>query len=135
MLTNKTKMNKNSLPAILMSMITLSAMTMLTVLNKSAQATPYESVVVCETAPCVLTPGAFQSGNNIIFRWHGLGDFYHVRYPVRGGEKQVKNRSGSFTFTNVQPDRIYRISVQACNSRFLRSSVCTPWEETSFTTR
>jgi len=80
---------------------------------------------------------SYQSGNKIIFRFDGIGgwDFYNVRYNVRGGgEKQVENHSGSFTFNNVQPNRVYTISVQGCNSRFLRSSVCSPWAEENVTT-
>jgi hypothetical protein len=88
-----------------------------------------------ETAPCITPLNANQSGNKIIFRWGGAGDFYNVRYPVSGGETQVINRSGSFTITNVQPNRIYKISAQACVSHFLSKSSCTNWQTRSFTTR
>jgi hypothetical protein len=80
---------------------------------------------------------AYQSGNSIIFRFTGVADweFYNVRYQVGGGEKQVENRSGSFTFRNVTPNRVYTIKVQGCNTRFLASSTCSPWVEKSVTTR
>jgi hypothetical protein len=81
---------------------------------------------------------SYQSGNQAIFRFTGVDagwDFYNVRYPKAGGEAQVENRSGSFTFRNVRPNRIYRISVQGCNSHFLGRSSCSPWSESSVTTR
>jgi hypothetical protein len=81
---------------------------------------------------------AYQSGNKIIFRFDGIGgwDFYNVRYAqVGGGEKQVENRSGSYTFTNVQPHRVYRIKVQGCKSHTLGRSTCSPWVEEAVTTR
>ena len=81
--------------------------------------------------------GIVQSGNNVTFRFTGVQswDFYNVRYPQGDGrEKQVENRSGSFTFTNTQPNRVYRLSVQGCNSHTLARSTCSPWVEASFTT-
>ncbi|MBD2680812.1 MULTISPECIES: hypothetical protein [Nostoc] len=80
---------------------------------------------------------AYQSGDRVIFRFTGVTgwDFYNVRYPVRGGEKQVENRSGSFTFKNVQPNSVYTISVQGCNSHTFARSTCSPWSENSVTTR
>lgn len=88
-----------------------------------------------EPAPCVTRPTANQSGNKITFQWSGAGDFYNIRYRVSGGEKQVENRLGYFTLTNVQPNRIYSINIQACKSNFLSRSSCTTWETGSFTTR
>ena len=82
--------------------------------------------------------GARQSGSKIIFQFTGVTgwDFYNVRYAqVGGGEKQVENRSGSFTFNNVKPNRIYRLKVQGCNSHTLARSTCSPWVEESVTTR
>jgi hypothetical protein len=88
-----------------------------------------------EEPPCITRPDAYQSGNNVVFTWSGAGNVYNVRYPVAGGVKQVENRSGKFTIKNVQPNRVYRISVQACVTRFLASSSCTNWRSTSFTTQ
>jgi hypothetical protein len=88
-----------------------------------------------EEPPCILRPDAYQSGNNLVFEWGGSGNVYNVRYPVNGGVKQVENRSGKFTFKNVQPNRVYKISVQACVTRFLSNSACTNWKTTSFTTQ
>lgn len=82
--------------------------------------------------------GAYQSGNQVIFHFTGVTgwDFYNVRYAkVGGGENQVENRSGKFTFNNVRPNRIYTLKVQGCNSRFLGRSRCSPWVEESVTTR
>lgn len=81
---------------------------------------------------------SYQSGNQVIFRFDGISgwDFYNVRYRVKGGgEKQVVNRSGRFTFKNVRANRIYTISVQGCNSRFLARSTCSPWVQESVETR
>jgi hypothetical protein len=88
-----------------------------------------------EEPPCITRPDAYQSGNNVVFTWSGAGNVYNVRYPVSGGVKQVENRSGKFTFKNVQSNRVYKISVQACVSRFLNRSACTNWKTTSFTTQ
>ncbi len=81
--------------------------------------------------------GAYQSGNKIIFQFTGVTgwDFYNVRYKVGGGEKQVENRSGHFTFNNIKPNRVYKLSVQGCNSHTFSRSTCTPWVEQSVTTR
>lgn len=82
--------------------------------------------------------GYHQSGNKVIFQFTGVTgwDFYNVRYRVRGGgEKQVENRSGSLTFNNVKPNRVYTLKVQGCNSHFLGRSTCSPWVEQSVTTR
>ena len=82
--------------------------------------------------------GARQVGNRIVFNFTGIccWDFFNVRYAhVGGGEKQVENRSGSYTFTNVQPRRIYTLKVQGCNSHFMARSTCSPWVEESVTTR
>lgn len=81
--------------------------------------------------------GVVQSGDKVIFRFTGVADweFYNVRYAQAGGhERQVENRSGSFTFTNTQPDRIYKLSVQGCNAHAFARSTCSPWSEASFTT-
>jgi hypothetical protein len=82
--------------------------------------------------------GAYQAGNKVIFNFTGVTgwDFYNVRYArVGGGERQVENRSGSFTFNNVSPNRIYTLKVQGCNSHTLRRSSCSPWVEESVTTK
>jgi hypothetical protein len=145
MANNERKVNKNILSAILMSVIPLSAMTMPLVLNQPVQAScapntscndSEGSYGYCETSPCVDTPLiANQSGDRIIFRWTGKGDVYHIRYQVGGGEQEGTNHSGSFTVTNVRPNRVYSIKVQACDSHFLRRSTCTSWHSKSFTTR
>jgi hypothetical protein len=85
--------------------------------------------------PCINK--AYQSGNKVVFEFNFIKDweYYNVRYPVSGGVKQVENRSGKFTFNNVQPNRVYRISVQGCNKHFLRRSTCSPWASESFTTK
>jgi len=83
--------------------------------------------------PCIT---GYQSGNQIIFKFTNDGwDFFNVRYKVVGGEKQVENRSGRFTFNNVKPNRVYKLSVQGCNSHTLRRSTCSPWTEESVTTK
>lgn len=84
--------------------------------------------------PCIT---GYQSGNQIIFKFTNDGwDFFNVRYArVGGGEKQVENRSGQFTFNNVKPNRVYKLSVQGCNSHTLRRSTCSPWVEESVTTK
>ncbi len=82
--------------------------------------------------------GAYQSGNQVIFNFTGVTgwDFYNVRYAkVGGGERQVENRSGTFTFNNVRPNRTYTLKVQGCNSRTFSRSTCSPWVEKSVTTQ
>ncbi|MBX9252695.1 hypothetical protein H1Q63_01580 [Desmonostoc muscorum CCALA 125] len=122
-----------------LSAIPISIITMPLVLNQPVQA-------VCTTDGCSdvrLCPAdrpcieASQSGDRMIFQFTNSGgwDFYNVRYPVRGGEKQVENRSGSFTFKNIQPNSVYTIKVQGCNSHTFRRSTCSPWNEESVTTR
>jgi hypothetical protein len=81
---------------------------------------------------------SYQSGNRVIFQFDGVRgwDFYNVRYAqVGGGEKQVENRSGAFTFNNTQPNRVYKIKVQGCKSHTFGRSTCSPWAEESVTTR
>ena len=82
--------------------------------------------------------GAYQSGDKVIFNFTGVGgwDFYNVRYvQAGGGEKQVENRSATFTFNNTRPHRVYTLSVQGCNSHALRRSTCSSWVQQSVTTR
>lgn len=81
--------------------------------------------------------GAYQSGNKVIFNFSGVTgwDFYNVRYRHNGGEKQVENRSGTFTFTDTQPNRVYTLSVQGCNSHTFAESSCSAWVQESVTTR
>jgi hypothetical protein len=101
----------------------------------SASAGPDGGCAIDE--PCF--NGARQVGNKIIFNFTGTSgafDFYNVRYPVAGGgEKQVENHSGSFTFNNVKPRSVYKISVQGCNSHPLRRSTCSAWVQESVTTK
>lgn len=85
--------------------------------------------------PCVL---GYQEGNKVIFDFkrHREWEFFNIRYAtVGGGERQVENRSGRFTFTNVRPNRVYTLKVQGCNSNFLSRSTCSPWTEESVTTK
>ena len=80
---------------------------------------------------------AHQVGDTIVFGFTATGswDFYNVRYPdVDGNVKQVENKSGHFTFRNVQPGRVYRISVQGCTRHTLARSTCSDWSEASVTT-
>ena len=80
--------------------------------------------------------GEYQKDNSVIFNFTGVvgWEFYNVRYKTTSGEKQVENRSGTFTINNVRPNSIYTISVQGCNSRTFASSRCSPWEQGSVTT-
>jgi len=80
---------------------------------------------------------AHQVGDTVVFRFTVIDswDFYNVRYVDGGGNvKQVENKSGHYTFTNVEPGRVYRISVQGCTSHTLAHSTCSPWSEASVTT-
>jgi hypothetical protein len=94
-----------------------------------------DNVTCADDRPCF--NAMYESGNTVVFRFTGVTgwDYYNVRYPVNGGgDKQVENRSGSFTFTGTQPNRIYNLRVQGCNSNTLARSTCTPWVEASFAT-
>ena len=82
--------------------------------------------------------GAYQSGDKVIFKFTGVDggwDFYNVRYKHGGGEKQLENRTGSFTLNGAKPNRVYTISVQGCNSHTFGHSTCSPWSMQSVTTR
>lgn len=82
--------------------------------------------------------GSRQLGDKVIFNFTGITgwDFFNVRYAqVGGGVKQVENRSGSFTFNNTKPRRVYTLNVQGCNSHALRRSSCSPWNQQSVTTK
>ena len=94
-----------------------------------------DNVACAADRPCF--NGVYQSGNKVIFQFTGVTgwEFYNVRYVHDGREKQVENRSGTFTFTDTQPDRVYKLSVQGCDSHTLARSTCSPWVEESFTTQ
>jgi hypothetical protein len=94
-----------------------------------------DNVACAADRPCF--NGVYQSGNKVIFQFTGVTgwEFYNVRYVHDGREKQVENRSGTFTFTDAQPNRVYKLSVQGCDSHTLARSTCSPWVEESFTTQ
>lgn len=81
--------------------------------------------------------GARQRGDTVRFQFDGVvgWDYYNLRYRKDGGDKQVENRSGHYTFTNVRPNRVYTLSVQGCDKRALQRSRCSPWVSESVTTR
>jgi hypothetical protein len=81
--------------------------------------------------PCFT--GYRQLGNKVVFRWNN-GSGWNV-FNVRYGNKQVENSSGTFSFTNVRPGRIYTISVQGCHSHTFGRSDCSPWSSQSVTTQ
>jgi hypothetical protein len=86
-------------------------------------------------APCF--NGSHQEGNTVIFQFTGTccWDFFNVRYAqVGGGDKQVENKSGTYTFRDVKPNSVYSISVQGCTSHTLSRSTCTSWTRSSVTT-
>jgi hypothetical protein len=94
-----------------------------------------------DTNPCAADRPCFnearQVGNKIFFKFTGVNggwDFYNLRYAHGGGEKQIENRSGSFTFNNVKPNQVYTLKVQGCNSHTFSRSTCSPWSEQSVTT-
>lgn len=122
----------NTLNASLLSVMTCLSLSF----GQSAMAGGFgNDVKLCAAGqPCIT---GYQSGNQIIFKFTNDGwDFFNVRYArAGGGEKQVENRSGSFTFNNVRPNRVYTLKVQGCSSHFLGRSTCSPWSEESVTTR
>ena len=75
--------------------------------------------------------GSHQEGNTVVFSFTGVTgwDYYNVRYATPGGEKQVENRTGTYTFRDVQPGRRYTLRVQGCNKHVLAPSTCSPWVE------
>ena len=85
--------------------------------------------------PCFID--SRQVGTTVVFQFNGVNswEFYNLRYATTRGEKQVENRSGSFTLTNVSPRRVYTLKVQGCNSHTLARSTCSPWVQESVTTR
>jgi hypothetical protein len=132
----KIKANNNTITRILISAIAITVAIVPLVLKHPVQASEQDLIPVCgDESPCMLDYDASQSGNNAIFKWKsGNANSYNVRYRSGGQEKQVGNTSGSFTLTNVKPNSIYKIKVQACKSRLLASSKCSDWLEMSVTT-
>lgn len=94
-------------------------------------------VVSCAAdRPCFRPP--VQQGDKIVFQFDIIKDwdFYNVRYAAAGGgEKQVENRSGHYTFNNVKPRSRYTLSVQGCTKHALQHSRCSDWVAASFTTK
>ncbi len=147
MANHEVKVNKSILTSLLIAVVPFSVMSMPLVLNQSAQAscagsgpcddTP-PAYVRCETniSTCVEDLQGYKSpGNKVLFRWpNSKADFYHVRYRVNGGEKQVKIKTRFFVVNKAKPNSTYRISVQGCNSNFLASSSCSEWQQESFST-
>jgi hypothetical protein len=88
-----------------------------------------------EDRPCFTD--SRQIGNKIVFQFNGTPawDFYNLRYVTPRGEKQVENRSGSFTLNNVAPFRVYRLRVQGCNADASGRPACSPWVVESVATR
>jgi Fibronectin type III domain len=87
-------------------------------------------------APCFTNQQ--QSGNSVTFWWNAGSeryDFYNVRYATAAGDKQVENRSGRYTFTNVHPGGNYKISVQGCVKPTFGHSRCSDWVQDSIRTR
>jgi hypothetical protein len=130
------KVSKNIPNKILISAIATVIAIVPLVPKHPVQASEQDLIPVCgDESPCMLDYDASQSGNNAIFKWKsGNANSYNVRYRSGGQEKQVGNTSGSFTLTNVKPNSIYKIKVQACKSRFLARSKCSDWLEMSFAT-
>ena len=96
-----------------------------------------QGIGICEIGECVSIGQSYQSGNKAIFRFSGSKDtnFFNVRYKTNNGERQVENRSGSWTISNIHPNRVYSISVQGCVSHFARRSTCSSWSRASVITR
>jgi hypothetical protein len=86
---------------------------------------------------CWLTISGNQIGNTVVFKFSSpKADFFNIRYKnINGGDTQKENRSGSFTFRNVLPNRRYTIGIQHCKSNFLASSNCSDWATHSVTTQ
>jgi len=81
--------------------------------------------------------GIYEAGDKVVFQFNGVRDWerYNVSYVALGGARtQVENRSGTFALTGVQPNHVYSLSVQGCNSHTLAPSTCSPWVDASFTT-
>jgi Fibronectin type III domain len=119
-------------------LIITSILASLVLLPSLAHAAGYgnDNVGCAVSEPCFQS--AYQAGNKVIFAFNGVTgwDLYNVRYAkVGGGEKQVENRSGSFTINNVRPNRVYTIKVQGCTTHTFGRSGCTAWVEQSVTTK
>jgi hypothetical protein len=75
-----------------------------------------------------LSWSATENFSNFNVRWSRPGKAV-VQLEVPGG------RQGSFHLKNARSRTTYTFAVQGCNTRFLASSRCSPWEPASFTTR
>jgi hypothetical protein len=90
--------------------------------------------------PCIKDVYATKAGG-VYLSWSATESFSHfnVRWS-RPGKAVVQlevpgGRKGSFHLKNARSRTAYAFSVQGCNTRFLASSRCSPWEPASFTTR
>ncbi len=105
-----------------------------------AAAVPSGGQVLCAVGqPCIYT--VYQTGTTIVIEWRGdqEWDGYNVRWS-RPGRAETQHavaggRSGSFRITNAQAGVTYTLKVQGCETNFLSSSTCSPWEEVSITAR
>jgi Fibronectin type III domain len=101
------------------------------------QASP--SVQCPADRPCT---SIYQEGNTVVVSWTGNGedyDAYNVRWSRPGRNETQRERPGGdrgeFRVNNAHRGTTYTFKVQGCKKGFLSSSKCSPWSETSITTR
>ena len=83
--------------------------------------------------PC-FTNAYYTKSRNISLTWKATESFshYNVIWSRPGkAPRQIEvtgGRSGQFRLGNINANTTYQFAVQGCNTRFLASSKCSPWE-------
>jgi hypothetical protein len=83
--------------------------------------------------PCI-TNISYTKTRNIYLNWKATESFSHFNVIwSRPGKapRQIEvggGRTGQFRLDNINANTTYQFAVQGCNTRFLASSRCSPWE-------
>jgi hypothetical protein len=83
--------------------------------------------------PC-FTNVYYTKARNIYLNWKATESFshYNVIWSRPGkAPRQIEvagGRTGKFRLSNINAKTTYQFSVQGCNTGFLASSKCSPWE-------
>jgi hypothetical protein len=99
--------------------------------SEAALATPSSGCAY--DRPC-FTDAYYTKSRNIYLTWKATESFshYNVIWSRPGkAPRQIEvsgGRTGQFRLGNINAYTTYRFSVQGCNTRFLASSKCSPWE-------
>ena len=99
--------------------------------SESSLATPASGCAY--DRPC-FTNASYTKSRTIHLTWKATESFshYNVIWSRPGSaRRQIEvsgGRSGQFRLGNINANTTYQFAVQGCNTRFLASSKCSPWE-------